>query len=86
MIQLILKNNLEQNKLDALISFLKSWNIDAEFKSVVNEKEIKNVLNPVKKITPKTKPSDYIGIFNTKDTISFENHIQQTRSEWSRDS
>ena len=31
--QLILKNNLDQSKIDALLYFLKSWNIEAEFKN-----------------------------------------------------
>jgi hypothetical protein len=42
MIEIILKNNLEKNKIEALLHFLKSWNIDAEVKKVsepvVNEK------------------------------------------------
>lgn len=33
MTQLIFKNDLEQNKLEALLHFLKTWNIDAELKS-----------------------------------------------------
>jgi hypothetical protein len=32
MTQLIFKNDLEKNKLDALLHFLKTWNIDAELK------------------------------------------------------
>lgn len=31
--QLILKQELSQSKIDALISFLKSWGVDAEIKS-----------------------------------------------------
>jgi hypothetical protein len=30
---LILKKDIEQNKMDALLYFLKSWNIEAELKS-----------------------------------------------------
>lgn len=30
MIHIVLKNNLEKSKIDALLQFLKSWNIDAE--------------------------------------------------------
>lgn len=33
MTQLIFKNDLEQNKLEALLQFLKTWNIDAELKT-----------------------------------------------------
>jgi len=33
MTQLIFKNDLEKNKLDALLHFLKTWNIDAELKT-----------------------------------------------------
>jgi len=33
MIQLIFKNDLEQNKLEALLQFLKTWNIEAELKT-----------------------------------------------------
>ena len=32
MVEIILKNNVEKNKIDALLQFLKSWNIDAEIK------------------------------------------------------
>ena len=32
MVQLILKNNIGQNKIEALLHFLKSWDIDAEVK------------------------------------------------------
>lgn len=34
MIQLILKNNIEQNKMEVLLSLLKSWNIEAEIKTI----------------------------------------------------
>ena len=33
--QLILKQELSQSKIDALISFLKSWGVDAELKSTL---------------------------------------------------
>jgi hypothetical protein len=33
--QLILKQELSQSKIDALISFLKSWGVDAEVKSSI---------------------------------------------------
>lgn len=32
MTQLIFRNDLEKNKLDALLHFLKTWNIEAEVK------------------------------------------------------
>lgn len=32
MVELILKNDIGQNKIDALLHFLKSWDIDAELK------------------------------------------------------
>jgi hypothetical protein len=32
MTQLIFKKDLEQNKLEALLEFLKTWNIEAEIK------------------------------------------------------
>ncbi len=32
MTELILKNDLEKSKMDALLLFLKSWNIEAEVK------------------------------------------------------
>ncbi len=35
MIQLILKNNIEQNKMEVLLSLLKSWNIEAEIKTIL---------------------------------------------------
>ncbi len=31
--QLILKKDIEQSKMEALLNFLKSWNIDAELKT-----------------------------------------------------
>ena len=42
MTQLIFKNDLEQNKIDALLQFLKSWNIEAELKTVYKKKATKN--------------------------------------------
>jgi len=33
MTQLIFKSDLDKNKLDALLHFLKTWNIDAELKT-----------------------------------------------------
>jgi arginine/lysine/ornithine decarboxylase len=33
MTQLIFKNDLEKNKLEALLHFLKTWDIDAELKT-----------------------------------------------------
>ncbi len=33
--QLILKQELSQSKIDALISFLRSWGVDAELKSTL---------------------------------------------------
>jgi hypothetical protein len=33
MTQLIFKNKIEQRKLDALLDFLKTWNIDVELKT-----------------------------------------------------
>jgi hypothetical protein len=33
MTELILKNNIDRQKLDSIIIFLKSWGIDAEIKS-----------------------------------------------------
>ncbi|WP_143009004.1 hypothetical protein [Pedobacter terrae] len=33
MTAIILKNNIEQRKIDALLDFLKSWDIDAELKT-----------------------------------------------------
>ena len=32
--QLILKNDVEQSKIDALLHFLRSWGIDAEVKTM----------------------------------------------------
>lgn len=33
MIQLILKDNIEKSKIDALLNFLRSWDINVELKS-----------------------------------------------------
>jgi hypothetical protein len=43
MTQLIFKTDLEQSKLDALLHFLKSWNIDAEIKTSTTPKIKKQV-------------------------------------------
>jgi hypothetical protein len=37
--QLILKQELSQSKIDALISFLKSWGVDAELKSTLKKED-----------------------------------------------
>ncbi len=41
MVQLILKNDIGQNKIDALLHFLKSWDIDAELKTTTSVKNKK---------------------------------------------
>lgn len=33
MTEIILKNNIDKRKMDALLSFLKSWGLDAELKT-----------------------------------------------------
>ena len=38
MTAIILKDNLEQRKIDALLNFLKSWDIDAELRITDAEK------------------------------------------------
>nr|WP_315424671.1 hypothetical protein [uncultured Pedobacter sp.] len=38
MTAIILKDNLEQRKIDALLNFLKSWDIDAELRITNAEK------------------------------------------------
>lgn len=38
MTAIILKDNVEQRKIDALLDFLKSWDIDAELKTTNTEK------------------------------------------------
>ena len=34
MIQIILKNYIQQNKIEALLCLLKSWNVEAEIKTI----------------------------------------------------
>lgn len=34
MTQIILKDDIEQSKIDALLFFLKSWDIDVELKTI----------------------------------------------------
>lgn len=41
---LILKTDLDQGKINALIAFLKSWNVEAEVKNVNVEKKNKPFL------------------------------------------
>ena len=50
MVQLIFKDDIGQNKLEALIQFLKSWDIDAELKNtskIASKKKEKFSLNTV---------------------------------------
>ncbi|TCD27110.1 hypothetical protein EZ456_11360 [Pedobacter psychrodurus] len=41
MTEIILKDNVEQNKIDALLAFLKSWDIDAELRTTSSKKSTK---------------------------------------------
>jgi hypothetical protein len=43
--QLILKNDLDKNKIDALLHFLKSWNIDAELKTTTTSAKKSNIFS-----------------------------------------
>ncbi|QNN44194.1 hypothetical protein [Pedobacter roseus] len=43
MTEIILKDNLEQCKIDALLNFLKSWDIDAELRITNAEKSTEAV-------------------------------------------
>ncbi|WP_316826890.1 hypothetical protein [Pedobacter miscanthi] len=43
MTAIILKDNVEQRKIDALLNFLKSWDIDAELRITDSEKSAKIV-------------------------------------------
>ncbi len=43
MTEIILKDNLEQRKIDALLNFLKSWDIDAELRITNAEKSTEAV-------------------------------------------
>jgi len=43
MTEIILKDNLEQRKIDALLDFLKSWDIDAELRITNAEKSTEAV-------------------------------------------
>ncbi|MGN7989814.1 hypothetical protein ACTJKC_20890 [Pedobacter sp. 22226] len=43
MTEIILKDNLEQRKIDALLNFLKSWDIDAELRITNAEKSTETV-------------------------------------------
>lgn len=38
MIELVLKNDIRKDKMDALLHFLRSWDIDIEVKNVPKEK------------------------------------------------
>ena len=41
MTAIILKDNVEQRKIDALLNFLKSWDIDAELRITEPEKSVR---------------------------------------------
>jgi hypothetical protein len=43
MTELIIKNDIEKKKMDGLLLFLKSWDIDAEIISVTKKSKIKKV-------------------------------------------
>jgi hypothetical protein len=43
MTELILKSKLEQKKLDSLIRFMQSWNIDVEVKTAEPELESESI-------------------------------------------
>ncbi|WP_147273578.1 hypothetical protein [Pedobacter chinensis] len=42
MTEIILKDDIEQSKIDALLFFLKSWDIDVELKTTVSKKTTKS--------------------------------------------
>ena len=42
MTQIILKDDIEQSKIDALLSFLKSWDIEVELKTTLINKSTKS--------------------------------------------
>jgi len=44
MTELIFKNRIDKKKLDSIIFFLKSWNIDVEIKTISSKKEKKEKL------------------------------------------
>jgi hypothetical protein len=39
MIELVLKNDIQKEKMDALLHFLKSWDIDIEIKNIPQAKK-----------------------------------------------
>lgn len=41
---LVLKGNIDQKKLDAIVVFLKSWDIDVEVKTVTRKKKEKKAI------------------------------------------
>ncbi len=43
MIEIILKNKINKDKIDMLFRLLKSWNVDAELKDTKSIKKSKNV-------------------------------------------
>ena len=69
MIQLILKNSIENNKLEALLLFLKTWGIEAELKNA--------------NIVPTKKKSDFNLSFGLWSDYAI-NADELRKQSWSR--
>jgi hypothetical protein len=69
--QLILKKNISQSKMKALIYFLNSWDIEVEVKT---NTEVSN----------KKKPSDFFGTMSEEVGEKMQTYITQSRNEWDR--
>ena len=67
MTQIILKGDIDSNKLDTLKQLLKSWDIEAEFKSEV-------------RATSKFKGGLKM---DKKQLDEFEKYVEKGRKEWS---
>jgi hypothetical protein len=70
--ELILKNEVSQSKIEALIQFLKSWGIEAEIKS------------KSKVISKKKNPSDFFGTISKEEGEKMQEYLKNTRIEWER--
>ncbi|MDR1880020.1 MAG: hypothetical protein LBQ78_03725 [Tannerellaceae bacterium] len=64
MIHLILKNQIEQSKLDVLLSLLKSWDIDTEIKATA--KRVKKTVSKSGEKTDENFPLTF-GLWKDRD-------------------
>lgn len=69
--QLILRKDISQSKMEALVNFLKSWDIEVEVRTNTD-------------VDTKKKPSDFFGTMSQEEGEKMQEYITQSRNEWDR--